>query len=114
MMAFHRFSRTFLFAFAVILSLPGQASAQCQCLAGYEPSGRARPETHFRAGDFAASGVFSNERGALLVQPLVYDGRPMGLLTFPLGERDGSVYEHMRETFALALRGFRLAQAATP
>jgi DNA-binding LacI/PurR family transcriptional regulator len=93
---------------------PGQVSAQCLCLAGYEPSGRVRPETHFRAADFAASGVFSNERGALLVQPLVYDGKPIGLLTFALGEQHGSVYEQMRETFALALRGFRLAQAATP
>lgn len=90
---------------------PGQASAQCQCLAGYEPSGRARPETHFRSADFAASGVFSNERAALLVQPLIYDGKPIGVLTFALGEQHGSVYEQMRETFALALRGFRLAQA---
>jgi hypothetical protein len=34
----------------------------------------------------------------------------MGLLTCALGEQHGSVYEQMRETFALALRGFRLAQ----
>lgn len=88
---------------------PGQASATCQCLAGYEPGGRARPETHFRSSDFAAPGVFDNERGAVLVQPLSYEGQPIGLLAFTLGERHGSVYEQMRESFGLTLRGFRLA-----
>ena len=91
---------------------PGQASAQCLCLAGYEPSGRARPETHFRSADFAPPGLFQQERAALLVQPLVYDSQPIGLLTFALGEQHGSVYEQMRETFAIALRGFRLAAQA--
>jgi hypothetical protein len=89
----------------------GKASAQCQCLAGYEPSGRARAETHFRSADFAAAGLFSNERGALLVQPLIFERKPMGLLAFVLGEQHGSVYEQMREIFAIALRGFRLAHA---
>jgi DNA-binding LacI/PurR family transcriptional regulator len=88
---------------------PGKASQQCLCLAGYEPSGRARAEHHFRSSAFAAQGVFANERGALLVQPLIFDGEPLGLLTFALGEQQGSVYEQMRETFALGLRGFRLA-----
>lgn len=92
---------------------PGKASQQCLCLAGYEPSGRARPEHHFRSSDFAAPGVFANERGALLVQPLTYEGEPMGLLTFALGEQQGSVYEQMRETFAIGLRGFRLAAQVT-
>ena len=91
---------------------PGRASAQCLCLAGYEPSGRARPETHFRSADFAAAGVFQQERAALLVQPLVYDSQPIGLLTFALGEQHGSIYEQMRETFAIGLRGFRLAHGA--
>jgi DNA-binding LacI/PurR family transcriptional regulator len=91
---------------------PGHASAQCLCLAGYEPSGRARPETHFRSADFATAGLFQQERAALLVQPLVYDSQPIGLLTFALGDQHGSVYEQMRETFAIALRGFRLAAQA--
>lgn len=90
----------------------GKASATCQCLAGFEPSGRARPEAQFRSSAFAASGVFDHERNALLVQPLIYEREPMGLLTFALGERHGSVYEQMRETFSLALRGFRLAARA--
>jgi hypothetical protein len=53
--------------------------------------------------------VFGQERGALLVQALVYETEPMGLLTVPLGLYHASVYEQMRETFALGLRGFRLA-----
>jgi hypothetical protein len=91
---------------------PGRPSVRCQCLAGYEPSGRAPPETHFRSSEFAASGVFAHERGALLVQPLIFEREPMGLITLALGERHGSVYEQMRETFALAARGFRLAALA--
>jgi hypothetical protein len=93
---------------------PGKASTQCLCLAGYEPSGRARAETHFRSSDFAARDVFAIERGALLVQPLIFDGEPLGMLTFVLGEQPGSVYEQMREVFALAVRGFRLAAQAEP
>jgi hypothetical protein len=89
----------------------GGVSDKCQCLAGYEPSGRARPATHFRASDFAAGGVFEHELGALLVQPLLFEREPLGLLTVVLGGQHGSVYEQMRETFALALRGFRLAAA---
>jgi hypothetical protein len=56
-----------------------------------------------------AAGVFEHERGALLVQPLVFDGKPLGLLAFALGHHHGSVYEQMRETFAIGLRGYRLA-----
>lgn len=88
---------------------PGRASPLCQCLAGFEPSGRARPETQFRSSELMAAGVFEHERGALLVQPLVYDGKPLGLLTLALGHHHGSVYEQMRETFAIGLRGYRLA-----
>jgi DNA-binding LacI/PurR family transcriptional regulator len=91
---------------------PGKATAQCQCLAGFEPSGRARHETHFRTSDFAPLGVFEHERGALLVQPLVFHGEPLGLLTFALGPHHGSVYEQMRETLAISLRGYRLAARA--
>jgi DNA-binding LacI/PurR family transcriptional regulator len=87
----------------------GRASDQCRCLAAFEPSGRIGLQSHFRSSDFSATGVFGQERGALLVQALVYESEPMGLLTVPLGLYHGSVYEQMRETFALGLRGFRLA-----
>lgn len=91
-----------------LFTTPGEVSPLCKCLAGYEPSGRARPETQFRAADFRAKDVFENERGALLVQPLLFDREPLGILTVPLGEHHGSVYEQMREAFCLALRGYRL------
>ena len=55
--------------------------------------------------------MFANERGALLVQPLIFEREPVGILAFVLGDQHGSVYEQMRETFAIALRGFRLAHA---
>lgn len=92
-----------------VFTTPGGPSAQCRCLAGFEPSGRARPDTQFRSSDFFAPGVFDHERGALLVQPLVFEREPLGLLAFALGHHHGSVYEQMRETFAIALRGYRLA-----
>jgi DNA-binding LacI/PurR family transcriptional regulator len=86
----------------------GRASEQCRCLAGFEPSGRLGLQSHFRSSDFSA-GVFGQERAPLLVQALVFDSEPMGLLTVPLGQYHASLYEQMRETFALGLRGFRLA-----
>jgi DNA-binding LacI/PurR family transcriptional regulator len=88
---------------------PGRASEKCQCLAGFEPSGRVRPEMHFRSSDFASPSLFEFELGALLVQPLIFESEPMGLLTIVVGEQHGSVYEQMREIFAFGLRGFRLA-----
>lgn len=87
----------------------GRASTRCRALAAFEPSGRLRPEDHFDSCNFAAGGVFEQERGPRLVQALVYDGEPMGLLTVPLGNHHFSLYEQMRETFAISLRGFRLA-----
>lgn len=95
-----------------VFSSPGEVSAQSQCLAAYEPSARARPETHFRSSDFFAPGVFGNERGALLVQPLLFEREPLGLLTVALGEHDGSIYEQMREVMGTAVRGFQLASAS--
>jgi hypothetical protein len=88
---------------------PGRASEQCRCLAAFEPNGQPMLQTHFRSSDFSAPGLFAQEREPLLVQALVYDGEPMGLLTVPLGQFPTSLYEQMRETLAIGLRGFRLA-----
>jgi DNA-binding LacI/PurR family transcriptional regulator len=92
---------------------PGRATEQCWCLAGFEPGSRARVDALFPSSELSAPGVFEHERGALLVQPLVYDAEPIGLLTCALGDRDGSVHEQMRETFAIGLRGYRLATQAS-
>jgi DNA-binding LacI/PurR family transcriptional regulator len=91
----------------------GRASEQCQCLAAFEPGGRLTVPSHFRSRDFAARGVFDEERGPLLVQALAYDDEPMGLLTVPLGDYHTSQYEQLREMFALSMRGFRLAKHAS-
>jgi hypothetical protein len=89
----------------------GRASERCRCLAAFEPTGRLRPEAHFTSSGFAAAGVFEQERGPVLVQALVHDAEPVGLLTLPLGEHHSSLYEQMRDMFAISLRGFRLATA---
>jgi hypothetical protein len=65
--------------------------------------------SQFPSSDFSAPGVFEQERAPLLVQALVYEDEPMGLLTVPLGQYHSSLYEQIRETFAISLRGFRLA-----
>ena len=88
---------------------PGRASEQCLCLAAFEARGGLQSKSHFPSSDFAAPGVFGEWRGAVLVQALVYENEPLGLLTVPLGHHHGSLYEQMREMFALSLRGFRLA-----
>lgn len=92
-----------------IFEEPGAASERCRCLAAFEPSGRLEPRPQFLSRSFAAPGVFEQERAPLLVQALVYDDEPMGLLTVPLGYYHNSLYEQMREAFAISLRGFRLA-----
>jgi hypothetical protein len=87
----------------------GRASERCRCLAAFEPNGRPEVQAHFRSSNFSAAGVFEQERRPLLVQALIYEGEPMGILTVPLGHYHTSLYEQMRETLALGLRGFRLA-----
>jgi hypothetical protein len=87
----------------------GGPSERCRCLAAFEPSGRARVENEFRSSDFAAEGVFDQERSPLLVQALVFEDQPMGVLTLPLGQHHNTYYEQIRETLAIGLRGFRLA-----
>jgi hypothetical protein len=88
---------------------PGRVSEQCQCLAAFGTSGGLQSKSRFPSSNFAAPGVFGEGRGAVLVQALVYEGEPLGLLTVPLGHHHGSLYEQLRETFAISLRGCRLA-----
>jgi DNA-binding LacI/PurR family transcriptional regulator len=92
-----------------IFEEPGHASEKCRLLAAFEPGNRPILQAHFPSRDFSAPGVFEHEREPLLVQALVYEGEPIGLLTVPLGRFHTSLYEQMRETLAIGLRGFRLA-----
>jgi DNA-binding LacI/PurR family transcriptional regulator len=87
----------------------GRASEQCRCLAAFEPNNHSMLQASFRSSDLSVPGVFEHERDPLLVQALVYEREPIGLLTVPLGHFHTSLYEQMRETLAIGLRGFRLA-----
>jgi DNA-binding LacI/PurR family transcriptional regulator len=92
-----------------IFEEPGRASERCRLLAAFEPSNRPMLQAYFAASDLSVPGVFEHEREPLLVQALTYEGEPIGLLTVPLGRFHTSLYEQMRETLAVGLRGFRLA-----
>ncbi len=89
---------------------PGRASERCLCLAAIQANGRTGAAPHFDSSDFCASGVFDDQAHAVLVQGIVHDDEPLGLLTVPLGDHATSVFEQMRETFAIAMRGLRLAR----
>lgn len=83
-------------------------SEQCRCLAAFDPAGRLTVQPHFTSSDFAARGVFDDERGPFLVQAIAFDEEPLGLLTVTLGEYHASQYEQIREIFGLSLHALRL------
>lgn len=92
-----------------IFEEPGRASERCRLLAAFEPTNRPMLQPHFASSDLSVPGVFDHERDPLLVQALAYEGEPIGILTVPLGGFQTSLYEQMRETLAIGLRGYRLA-----
>ncbi|HWZ89049.1 MAG TPA: hypothetical protein VNW92_09365, partial [Polyangiaceae bacterium] len=92
---------------------PGKVTQQCLCLAAYNSARRTSPvEETFRSSDFGPPDHFAHERGALLVQPIVFEGEPMGIVTVVLGTLDVTIFEQLREILGTGLRGFRLAAAA--
>jgi DNA-binding LacI/PurR family transcriptional regulator len=92
-----------------IFEEPGRASERCRLLAAFEPNNQPLLQAYFPACELSVPGVFDHERDPLLVQALVYEGEPIGLLTVPLVGFHTSLYEQMRETLAFGLQGFRLA-----
>jgi sigma-B regulation protein RsbU (phosphoserine phosphatase) len=100
-------------AFALgVFKEPGKVSEECLCLAAYSSARRFRiPET-FRASELGPTDLFAQDSGALLVQPLVFDGQPMGIVTVMLSTLDITIFEQLREILGAGLRGFRLAQSA--
>ncbi len=99
-------------AFALgVFEEPGKVSRDCLCLAAYSSIRRFRiPET-FRANEFGPADLFSRETGALLVQPLVFEGRPMGIVTVMLSTLDISIFEQLRLMLGAAVHGFHLARS---
>jgi len=96
-----------------VFTEPGKVTANCRCLAAYSGSRQAPLGDTFRAIDFGPRDLFVQERGALLVQPLVFEGEPMGILTVALGGVELAIFEQLREMLGAGLRGFRLAHADT-
>jgi hypothetical protein len=93
-----------------IFEEPGATPPQCQVLAAFEPTGRVHTETHFRSSALAPPGIFERDQGALLVQPLLHAGKPLGLVSCPLDSFHPNIHEQIRETFGIGLRGYRLAR----
>ncbi len=93
-----------------VFTEPGKVTAECVCLAAYNGSRQSAHAETFLARDFGPRDLFAQERGALLVQPLVFEGEPMGLLTVVLGGVELAIFEQLREMLGAGLRGFRLAQ----
>jgi DNA-binding LacI/PurR family transcriptional regulator len=89
----------------------GKVTPDCLCLAAYNSARQALPGETFRASDFGPPDWFAQERGALLVQPLVFEGEPMGIVTVALGSIDITIFEQLRELLGAGLRGYRLARA---
>ncbi len=100
-------------AFALgLFKEPGKASEECVTLGAYSSTRRFRiPET-FRASEFGPTDLFAQDSGALLVQPLIFEGKPMGIVTVMLSTLDITIFEQLREILGAGLHGFRLAQAA--
>jgi sigma-B regulation protein RsbU (phosphoserine phosphatase) len=88
---------------------PGKVTPECLCLAAYSSARQKRVPETFRASDLGPRDLFAQDRGALLVQPLVFEGEPMGIVTVVLGTLEITIFEQLREIFGTGLRGFRLA-----
>ncbi|HTA91599.1 MAG TPA: substrate-binding domain-containing protein [Polyangiaceae bacterium] len=88
---------------------PGVVTPTCLCLAAYGSARQKRVPETFRASDLGPPDLFTQERGALLVQPLLFEGAPMGIVTVALGALDITIFEQLREILGTGLRGFRLA-----
>lgn len=91
---------------------PGKVSEQCLCLAAYSSTRRFRVPETFRASEFGPTDLFAHDSGVLLVQPLTYDGMPLGIASIMLSSLDIALFEQLRELLGTGLRGYALARAA--
>lgn len=90
---------------------PGQVTKECVCLVGYSGSGRVDAQTTFDASEFAPREIFEGAKTTLLVQPLVFDGKPIGIVTTSFGSFDVMFYEQLREILGTGLHARRMALA---
>jgi len=88
---------------------PGKVTERCTCVAAYGSDARLKAPATFRSSDFGPPEIFANVGSPLLVQPLLFEDEPMGLVTCALGNIDVAVHEQMREILGVGLKGLRLA-----
>jgi sigma-B regulation protein RsbU (phosphoserine phosphatase) len=91
---------------------PGQVDNECLCLAAYSSARRFRVPEAFRASELGPTGLFAQDSGTLLVQPLTFAGSPLGLLTLMPAMMDINILEQLREALGAGLQGFQLARRA--
>ena len=89
---------------------PGRVTEHCRCIAAYDHATRFQTPKSFPSRDFGPPEVMGPAADALIVQPLVFHGEPLGIATFALGAADGVMYGQVREILSAALKGFRLAE----
>ena len=89
---------------------PGKVSDECLCLAAYSSTRRFRVPDTFRASELGPTDLFAQDSGTLLVQPLTFDGVPVGIATIMLGDIDIALFEQLREILGAGLRGHQLAR----
>ena len=100
-------------AFALgMFEVAGQVADKCVCLAAYSSTLRFRVPETFRASELGPTDLFAQDSGTLLVQPLAFEGVPMGIATVMLGALDITLFEQLREILGAGLRGYHLARAA--
>ena len=99
-------------AFALgMFEQPGKVTERCRTLAAYSSARRFRVPETFRTSDFAPTDLFAQDSGTLLVQPLTYEGVPLGIATIMLSTLDIALFEQLREILGTALHGHQLALA---
>lgn len=107
-----RFGALGLGAFVLgLFTRSGEVTEDCLCLAAFNDGGRLPAPRQFRARQLLPRELFAGEKRPLLLQPLVFDGKPLGLVVSVLGSLDTNVYEQLRETMSAGVQGYRLASS---
>jgi len=89
---------------------PDRVTESCVCLAAFSDTKRLVPPKVFRTRDLAPPELLVGDTRPVLVQPLVFNGAPIGVVTSTLGVMETNVYEQLRESMSAGLQGYRLAR----
>lgn len=97
-----------------VFTEPGHATENCSVAIGLALHHAMSSVHSFPARGLAPDAWFRECEAPVLVQPLIWNDEPHGIVAFPLGPLDGPIYEQVRETLGLGLRSYWLAHAPTP